>query len=97
MKETIQEFVSKYTGNDLATDLANFLTLLQKVKSERTIIWRAVEEEKARHQKALDEIRKKEVRNRNECPHPQANVTYHCDAAGGSDSYNYCDLCGREF
>lgn len=51
--------------------------------------------ERARHEKALGEIRNRRLLLEKQCPHPDPE--FYADPAGGSDSHHSCAICGASW
>lgn len=95
-QETLRRLISEYMTADGA-DLPLYVSSL--VEQERVLrekiadIRRDENAELRRHELAMDAIDKARRNLQAECPHHES--TYHSDPAGGSDSCEPCDLCGK--
>jgi len=94
-KNTIEKFIANYQGGNLASALAAFLSKAASIQQERMRLdqeFGKIQEE-FRANKVCWE---RKVQNfQRGCSH--AEVRYIPDPAGGSDSYNQCQFCGKEF
>ncbi len=93
-KETLQNLLSAYKGDDLAGYLFD---VQEQVKRTRYAVSSAKEEkEKERHkyESNLRAIDNKISILREGCLHFQ--TTYYPDPSGNNDSHTECDICGKE-
>ena len=92
--EKIQKRCLAVSNPSTAKHISEELTLLQSIETRRTQLYHKRELAKKDYEKELEKIKAEEKLLQEKCPH------YHWkhfpDAAGGNDSYNRCELCGKE-
>ena len=95
-RDTLKALIAAYLKDD-GPDVPLYVSSL--VEQERVLrgkiadIRRDEKAELRRHELAMDAIDEARRNLQAECPHHES--TYHSDPAGGSDSCEPCDLCGK--
>jgi hypothetical protein len=79
---------------DLSLWVARRIAMLQDIDSRLTKICRERDEFKKTCSRKLDEFDRLRHEIQLNCPHYL--TTRHADPSGGSDSWNECNLCGKD-
>ena len=75
-----------------AQAISTHLLNLQSIEDAIRNLHRTMREEDQRYKKSIKDLEMEIEATRKRCPHFETK--YHGDAAGGSDSYTTCNLCG---
>lgn len=103
-KELIENIVNKSTYRSSFTSdkamvgfcefLAKELTEIGNIQNRLEKIYKEKELLKENHKKEFSKVNQLQYNLQEECKH--LLTKYHCDPAGGYDSYHTCEICGKE-
>ncbi len=92
-KETLQQWIESYKGDNFAYDLTSLIEKEERLIRERTFINCKRETLNKKIAKEQQEILQLERISQKSCDHFE--TSFYPDASGNNDSYRQCDLCGK--